>query len=242
MDGRGLVSELPEKQKQPIDDVIIFYRNVFSSSDGWQTLAPGFSVPPKYRGKLPSPTFEPEIGFARSMLQNKPERKLALINGSKGGTSLRADWKPGIAGDEETQGPCYRNFIKSIQIATEQLQQRGDRYTIRGLLWHQEKSDSKLRTDVYRRRLNELIVRIREELRITFCVRRQKNSSAGRTRPDDELDNYSPREDVALHIDVNVKLNDKIMDENLTIVNKDTPHFVESEKFPAAEFGLRQHV
>ncbi|APZ90737.1 sulfatase-like hydrolase/transferase [Fuerstiella marisgermanici] len=164
MDGRGLVSELPEDLKGPMDQAIIFYRSVPRTSDGWQNLAPGFSVPPKFKRELPSPTFGPEIGFARSMLKADPNRKIALIKGSKGGTNLRSDWKPGVPSDKESQGPRYRDFVETIQLATTQLSQRGDRFTIRGLLWHQGESDSKSSTDIYHRRLNELIGRIREDV------------------------------------------------------------------------------
>ena len=164
MDGRGLTSDLSQEQKKPLERAIIFYRSVPRTSDGWQTLAPGFSVPPKYKGDFPSPTFGPELGFARSMLTAQPDRKLALIKGSKGGTSLRADWKPGRHGAPETQGPRYRDFVETIELATKQLTQRGDQFTIRGLLWHQGESDSKSSTKVYSRRLNELIVRIREDI------------------------------------------------------------------------------
>lgn len=164
MDGRGLVSELSETQKKPVDDAVIFYRSMPRTSDGWQPLVPGFSVPPKYKGEIPSPTFGPELGFARLMLQSKPSNKLALMKGSKGGTSLRADWKPGVQGDIDSQGPRYRDFIETIRMATTQLHQRGDQFTIRGLLWHQGESDSKASTDVYSRRLKELIVRVREDV------------------------------------------------------------------------------
>ncbi|PHQ32124.1 sulfatase-like hydrolase/transferase [Rhodopirellula bahusiensis] len=164
MDGRGHTSELTEEQKSPIEEAIIFYRNVPHSSDGWQTLAPGFSIPPKYKGEIPSPTFGPEIGFARSMLKTDPAQKLALIKGSKGGSSLRVDWKPGVQGDSDSQGPRYRDFIETIRMATKQLSDRGDQFTIRGMLWHQGESDSKSSTGVYQRRLDELIVRIREDV------------------------------------------------------------------------------
>ena len=52
MDGRGQAADLTEQQKQPIQDAIIFYRSVPRTSDGWQTLAPGFSIPPKYKGEV----------------------------------------------------------------------------------------------------------------------------------------------------------------------------------------------
>ena len=164
MDGRGQVSKLSEQQRKPNDQAIIFYRNEKISSNGWQPLAPGFSLPPKYRGKLPSSTFGLEIGFSQAMLRANPAAKLALIKGSKGGTNLRADWKPGVKGDRESQGPQYRDFIETIRLATSELTKRGDTYTIRGLLWHQGESDKKSKTELYASRLTELIDRIREDV------------------------------------------------------------------------------
>ena len=164
MDGRGLVSELAPDEKTPVENAIIFYRNEKRSSETWQTLGPGFSIPPKYKGGFPSPTFGPEIGFSHSMLQQNPDRKLALIKGSKGGTSLRTDWKPGQKGVPDSQGPQYRDFIATIRMATKQLRDRGDQYTIRGLLWHQGESDSKSGTETYSRQLKEFIARVREDV------------------------------------------------------------------------------
>ena len=72
MDGRGQVSELTPEQRLSFDDAIIFYRNLLKSSDGWKPLGPGFSMPPKYKGDLPSPMFGPELGFAQEMLSPAP--------------------------------------------------------------------------------------------------------------------------------------------------------------------------
>lgn len=164
MDGRGKVRDLDDENRAPFDNAIIFYRNLPTSTDDWQPLGPGFSIPPKHKDGLPSPTFGPELGFAAAMLDVKPHRKLALIKGSKGGTSLRFDWKSGTQGDPSSQGPRYRDFVETIQIATEKLAQRGDTYTFRGLLWHQGESDSKSKTKVYQRRLETFIARIREDI------------------------------------------------------------------------------
>lgn len=167
MDGRGLVSELPADQMTTFENAIIFYRNEKRSSDVWRNLAAGFSIPPKYKGEFPSPTFGPEIGFTHSMLKRDPKCKIALIKGSQGGTSLRADWNPGEKGGAESQGPQYRDFIETILTATKQLRDRGDRFTIRGLLWHQGESDTKSGTETYRRRLKEFIARIREDVGVS---------------------------------------------------------------------------
>lgn len=166
MDGRGSVSDLSAQQRKPMGQAIIFYRNVSIASDGWQPLQPGFSRPPKFKGDLPAPTFGVEIGFAQSMLKSQPNTKLALIKGSKGGTNLRADWKAGVKGDKKSQGPQYRDFVKTIQAATAELTKRGDTFTIRGLLWHQGESDSKSSVKLYSSRLENLIERIREDVGI----------------------------------------------------------------------------
>lgn len=163
MDGRGLTADLTPEQQRPISHCIIFYRNALASSETWKPLAPGFSVPPRFKGPLPSPKFGPEIGFARTVRAHSPAQSLALIKGSKGGTSLRADWKPGIKGKPETQGRQYRDFIETIRMATEQLQQQGHQYRIRGLLWHQGESDAKQAQETYRSQLTTFVARIRED-------------------------------------------------------------------------------
>ena len=144
MDGRGDASALGTDDAQPIDNAIIFYRNPPYSSEGWQPLATGFSVPPKFKSELPSSKFGPEIGFARAMQNANPDQKIALIKGSKGGTNLRADWNPGEPGKPESQGPQYRNFIETIEMATAAMKESKHSFTIRGLLWHQGEADFKI--------------------------------------------------------------------------------------------------
>ncbi|MDQ3813950.1 MAG: sialate O-acetylesterase [Armatimonadota bacterium] len=97
-------------------------------------------------------------------LQAKPERPLALIKGSKGGTSLARDWKPGVHGQPETQGRCYRNFLETIRLATEQLKRDGHTFVVRGVLWHQGESDVKSGQEIYQQRLTTFIARLREDL------------------------------------------------------------------------------
>lgn len=164
MDGRGAAADLSPEQRQPLENAIIYYRNPPHASDGWQPLTPGYSIAPGYKGQLPSPTFGPELGFAHAMLDAQPQTKLALIKGSKGGSSLRKDWKPGDKDDASTQGPRYRAFIETIRAATEALDQAGHAYEIRGLLWHQGESDAQSTTTVYQQQLEQLIVRIREDV------------------------------------------------------------------------------
>lgn len=164
MDGRGQSSDLSDAQRVPSRQAIIYYRNPPYTSDGWQPLAPGFSIPPKFKGKLPSPTFGPEIGFISRLSEAQPTRKFALIKGSKGGTSLRADWKPGLKDQPKTQGPRYRDFLKTIALAQAALKKGGHTATLRGLIWHQGESDSKAKVQLHQERLSNFIARIREDL------------------------------------------------------------------------------
>ncbi|TWU58586.1 Alpha/beta hydrolase family protein [Rubripirellula tenax] len=163
MDGRGSVDDLTPIQQRPLGNAIIFYRNPPHSTNTWKPLLPGFSIAPRYKGDLPSPTFGPEIGFAIAMTDANPSQKLALIKGSKGATSLRVDWDPGESGKPETQGPCYRNFVETFRLATDSLTRDGHQFVVRGLLWHQGESDSKTSKDVYQERLLRFIDRIRED-------------------------------------------------------------------------------
>ena len=119
-------------------------------------------MPPGHKGGLPSPTFGPEIGFAKAMA--KPGARLALIKASKGGTSLSKDWTPGVKGEPKTQGPCYRMFIEAAGQATKALKDRGDAFTIKGMLWHQGESDAGSTAEVYQERLTMFIARVREDL------------------------------------------------------------------------------
>lgn len=164
MDGRGAVEELTEEQRQPFESVIIYYRNIVQDSAGWHPLAPGFSHPPKFKKRLPSHTFGPELGFAFEMVKAEPNRRLALIKASKGGTSLRKDWQPGLKDQPETQGTCYQNFVETIQLATDKLTRVGHTFELRGLLWHQGEADSKSRPQVYEARFREFVARIQEDI------------------------------------------------------------------------------
>ena len=163
MDGRGKSAKLSAELKKPFENAIIFYRNPPHQSDGWQPLRPGYSIAPKYKGGLPSETFGPELGFVAALTKAQPKKKFALIKGSKGGTSLRADWKPGEKGKPETQGPRYRDFIETIKLAKVALEKEGHTAKLRGLIWHQGESDKETPAEKHQARLAEFIARIRED-------------------------------------------------------------------------------
>ena len=115
MDGRGLVSELPSSQAKTIDDAILFYRNEKCSSNGWQTLVPGFSVPPKHKGGFSLANVWSRDGVRSDDAASQPRPKDCLDQRFPRGDESRADWNPGVQGDTASQGPQYRDFIEAIQ-------------------------------------------------------------------------------------------------------------------------------
>ena len=163
MDGRGAVKYLPPDLQAPNPAFQIFYRNPPFSSEGWKPLAPGFSVPPGYKGTtLPSGTFGCELTFAPALAKLRPDLHLVLIKASKGGTSLNKDWKPATRDEVANQGPCYRNFRTTLTDALAALPGTGHR--LRGVVWHQGESDAGMPAEAYGKMLTTFIARVREDL------------------------------------------------------------------------------
>lgn len=165
MDGRGDAKKLPPELQKESEKAIIFYRNPIGASDGWKKLRPGYSFAPKGGKTLPTNTFGPEIGFTHAMLKANPKQHLALIKGSRGGTSIRRDWAPGVTGQPKTQKLLYRMLIETTAQAIKALEADGHTYTLKGFLWHQGEADKKLSSDKYQTLLEELIARVREDLK-----------------------------------------------------------------------------
>jgi iduronate 2-sulfatase len=162
MDGRGQVNDLDGVFAQPQAGTLIYYTNPADPdkageqeiSSGWQTLAPGFSIPPGGRGDgLPAATFGPEVSFALEISEvTGTDRPIAIIKVSKGGTSLNADWSP--------TGFMYQSLLTEVEAATTALAEGGHTGTIRGMIWHQGESDGS-RVDTYQAMLEELIGNVR---------------------------------------------------------------------------------
>jgi len=167
MDGRGAIADLPPELAKPQEKIRFYYRNPLLGTNDWIALAPGYSVAPSYKGKtLPSGTFGPEISFGAQIAKALPAQNIALIKATKGGTSLKNDWKPGIKDQTKSQGPLYQNFIATINDSLSLLKNNGDTYTIKGMIWHQGESDAALTAEEYKTLLTDFIARVREDLKL----------------------------------------------------------------------------
>jgi iduronate 2-sulfatase len=169
-DGRGATSDLTNSLSAwqlPQPDIRIYYANPInldpqnpSYNTGWNILAPGFSVPPGFSGALPSTKFGPELSFARTLADAAPDRRLALIKVTQGGTSLSDDWNP--AG-----GYMYATLTNIARTALQALTNEGAYYTLRGMIWHQGESDGSVATATYQSMLTNFINAVRRDLGVT---------------------------------------------------------------------------
>jgi len=176
MDGRGKKSELTgplAAYAKPRADVKIAYSNSTKrgpyASNSFVPLEPGYSVPPgtKKPGDsappftLPGSTFGPEVSFGRAIADAMPGKRVALIKFSEGGTTLRADWSPDV------RDALYDQFLAFTLASLKSLTDRGDTYTLAGMIWHQGESDASLPPGEYQRLLTRFIARVRTDLSAT---------------------------------------------------------------------------
>lgn len=169
MDGRGAAKDLTgplEQWAKPQGDVLISYSNsgtrgALLASDGFQRLAPGFSVSP---GKpavtaLPSRTFGPEVSFGRTLADKLPSgRHVVLIKFCEGGTNLKSQWNP------DHRAKLYDQFLGHVRKSLKVLDDCHDTYTLCGMAWHQGESDAGLSAEEYQQLLTHLIEKARADL------------------------------------------------------------------------------
>jgi len=91
----------------------------------WRTLTPGES-------------FGPEITFARK-LKRSGVAPIAIIKSAIGGTTVAFDWNPAAP----TNGQIlYPRTLKLVRESLQELDRRGVRYQLEGVLWHQGENDT----------------------------------------------------------------------------------------------------
>ena len=186
MDGYGYVKDLDGDLAKQVDGVPIFHGN--SSPDNtavdgrgtWTTLRPGHGVgfttdgkENKYSGR-----FGVELTLARSLKENFPDRRIAIIKYSRGGTSIdqRAAgnfgcWEPDFVGTNGVNQ--YDHFLASIRHAFHQTDIDGDgeadRLIPAGIVWMQGESDAHFTEEIaqqYEANLRRLMDLIRAALRV----------------------------------------------------------------------------
>ena len=163
MDGYGKVSELPDDLKDGVPGVWMFHGNMGldgKPADGrglWSPLKAGHGRSFKSDGKANkySDRFGAELTFARRLKEIYPDRNIALIKYSRGGTSISAEasaakrfgcWAPDwVGGDGDG---------------------KADRLIPSGMVWMQGESDSIERSvaDKYEANLTTLMGLLAEQL------------------------------------------------------------------------------
>ena len=189
MDGYGKVGELPEELKVGVPGVRIFHGNM--GLDGkppagqgkWSALKPGHGRSFGSDGKKNkySDRFGAELTFASRLKEIYPDRNLALIKYSRGGTSISAkasaakrfgcwalDWEGGTGSGKGINQ--YDHFLATLKQAraVEDIDGDGekDRLIPSGIVWMQGESDAQQKevADLYEANLTGLMGRLAKDL------------------------------------------------------------------------------
>jgi hypothetical protein len=184
MEGFGQIEELPDSLKASVSGVWIFHGNQIPDGgevDGrgiWSELEPGHGVGFSSDGRTNtlSAAFGVELTFARRMLELDPNRRIALIKYSRGGTSIDTaansygTWDPDfVSGSGVNQ---YDHFLATLRNATAHSDIDGDgapdRLNPAGIVWMQGESDAPTRevAERYGPHLKRLMNLIRAALRV----------------------------------------------------------------------------
>lgn len=189
MDGFGKVSELPEDLRSPIEGVYIFHGNQGidgQKPDGkgkWSVLQPGHGREFKSDGVTNqySDCFGSELTFARRLRELHPDRNIAILKYSRGGTCIDPKapaaerfgcWDPDWQGGEGEGKDInqYDHFLSAWQQAKADTDidddGEADRLIPVGIVWMQGESDSVTVPIAkrYEENLSELMETIRNDL------------------------------------------------------------------------------
>ncbi len=185
MDGYGYVNQLPEGLAGQQDSVMIFHGNTDADGkqvDGrgkWSKLKPGHGVGFKSDGaeNQYSGRFGVELSFAKALQEKYPDRRIAIIKYSRGGTSIAEDaaggfgcWEPDFnKGNGVNQ---YDHFLATVRHACSATDIDGDgsadRLIPAGILWMQGESDAHYTPEIasrYQANLRRLMDLIRAAFR-----------------------------------------------------------------------------
>lgn len=163
MDGYGYVKQLPDDLQPTSPDVLIFHGNTAADgtpADGrglWSRLRPGHGVGFQSDGQTNrySDRFGVELTLGRRLQEIYPERRIALVKYSRGGTSIAVEaarhfgcWDPDYnSGSGAGRGiNQYDHFLATVRRATAVRDIDGDgendRLIPAGIVWMQGESDA----------------------------------------------------------------------------------------------------
>jgi hypothetical protein len=145
MVGQGVAVELTGPLSVVQGDVMAWTSN----KAGWSPLVWG-------KGNGPD-QFGPELAFGRTMADDKPDARVAIIKYAVNGTSLAQDWDP-------SSGLAFAGFEATVGNARQRLDSLGIAYEIRGLLWMQGESDAmeEAMADSYLENMTGFITAVRD--------------------------------------------------------------------------------
>ncbi|MEO1618146.1 MAG: sialate O-acetylesterase [Planctomycetota bacterium] len=176
--------ELPADER---DERVLFWYSVgapppdsydSTSKRSWTTLGtqPKGNPPPynsqsrQYGNFKHASGFGPEIGFARTLLDESGETSskspaFAILKVAYSGTSVEKDWDPRQADEPES---CYAALLREVRLASEQALTQGYKLRPAGFFWIQGESDSYgERLEFYENRLHQMLLCLREDLKAT---------------------------------------------------------------------------
>ena len=185
MDGYGYVDKLPDGLVKQLDDVLIFHGNTSRDNEAvdgkglWSTLKPGHGVGFTSDGAANkySNRFGVELTFAARIKKQFPERRIAVIKYSRGGTSIAAEaagdfgcWEPDFNGRNGVNQ--YDHFLATVRhaFADSDIDDDGtpDRLIPAGIVWMQGESDAHYTPEIaqeYEANLKRLMDLIRASFR-----------------------------------------------------------------------------
>lgn len=163
-DGRGDTNDLTGRLEgwyAEQTNVLINYTNPRSKDPenptyetGWTSLMPGFAVRDANE-TIPSERFGLELSFGKMMADSYPDRSIALIKVSRGGTTLYSDWNP------DSNGFMWQTFTNKVTEALQELTDAGGSYDLKGMIWHQGESDIGQTSAAFTANLTNFLARVR---------------------------------------------------------------------------------
>ena len=163
--GRGDASQIPAGSSlaEPQADVQFYWRKTLNVTNGNLTQNTFLSLQPdsghgrNNPGSFPV-EFGPELGMGRTLADLFPDKNIAIIKYSHGGSNLHSDWGAG--------GTRYNTFISTVNDALGDITAAGATFQLKGIVWVQGEADSGNATNAgnYAANLADLISRMRNDV------------------------------------------------------------------------------